>query len=73
MSRCPQSKLSSDVVNKAVDTILAFSAGKDIQVNDKTVVKGKKRKFLETVELQIGACGGPFPKEVVWGGGWVAW
>ena len=50
----PYSKLSSEVVNKAVDTILAFSAGKDIQVNDKTVVKGKKRKFLETVELQIG-------------------
>lgn len=51
-----QSKLSSDVVNKAVDAILAFSAGKDVQVNDKTVIKGKKRKFLETVELQIGGC-----------------
>ncbi len=38
-----------------MDAILAFSAGKDVQVNDKTTVKGKKRKFLETVELQIGA------------------
>jgi hypothetical protein len=44
-----------------VDNILAFSAGKDVQVSEKSVVKGKKRKFLETVELQIGACRG-----VVW-------
>jgi hypothetical protein len=48
------SKLSSELVNKAVDNILAFSAGKDVQISEKTTLKGKKRKFLETVELQIG-------------------
>ena len=40
-------------MNKAVENILAFAAGKEYAVGDKTI-KGKKRNFVETVELQIG-------------------
>jgi len=46
------SKLNSDIVSKAVDDILAFSKGESINLNGK-VTQGKKRNFLETVELQI--------------------
>ena len=41
-------KLNSALLDKAVDDILAYSAGE--QVGDK---KGKKRNFTETVEIQI--------------------
>jgi len=47
------SKLSSELVGRAVDNILAYAAGKDIPQGDHTI-KGKKRNFVETVELQIG-------------------
>lgn len=40
---------------QSIENILAFSAGKEIQV-DGEAVKGKKRNFLETVELQISEC-----------------
>ena len=46
------SKIPSDVLEKAVQTILDYSAGKEVEV-DGTVVKGKKRNFIETVELQV--------------------
>ncbi|KAL7448532.1 hypothetical protein ACHAWC_000700 [Mediolabrus comicus] len=41
-------KLNSALLDKAVDDILAYSAGE--QVGDK---KGKKRNFTESVEIQI--------------------
>jgi large subunit ribosomal protein L10Ae len=46
------SKLSSEILAKAVEDIKAFSAGEQVTINgdDK---KGKKRNFLESVELQI--------------------
>lgn len=46
------SKLNSELVSKAVDDILAFSAGETIKRGDAEVV-GKKRKFTESVELQV--------------------
>ena len=46
------SKLSSELLDKAVDDILAFSAGQDITVNGETK-NGKKRNFTETIEAQI--------------------
>jgi len=46
------SKLNAETVGKAIDTILAFAAGKDIETSA-GVVKGKKRGFAETIELQI--------------------
>ncbi|RHY63346.1 hypothetical protein DYB30_004091, partial [Aphanomyces astaci] len=46
------SKLNSDLLDKAVQDILAFSAGETITVG-KEEVKGKKRNFHETIELQI--------------------
>lgn len=55
-----RSKLSSELVSKAVDNILAYAAGKEYTVGDKTI-KGKKRNFVETVELQIGTCPPPLP------------
>lgn len=46
------SKLNGDLLNSAVDNILAFAAGETI--NYKGVdVKGKVRKFTESIELQI--------------------
>lgn len=47
------SKLNSELVSKAVDDILAFSAGETIKKGDAEIV-GKKRKFTESVELQVG-------------------
>jgi large subunit ribosomal protein L10Ae len=46
------SKLNQDLVSTAVDKILAYSAGESIQVEGKDV-KGKKRKFTETIDMQI--------------------
>jgi|UniRef100_K3WQN7 large subunit ribosomal protein L10Ae len=46
------SKLNSELLAKAVADILAFSAGETIHVNGQDV-KGKKRNFAETIELQI--------------------
>ena len=35
-----------------MDTLLDFSAGKEVEV-DGEKLQGKKRKFVETVELQV--------------------
>lgn len=45
-------KLNSALLDKAVDEILAFSAGETVTRGDKEV-KGKKRNFTETIEIQI--------------------
>jgi large subunit ribosomal protein L10Ae len=46
------SKLQSNLVEKAVDDILAFSSGEDIVLNGETK-NGKKRNFTETIEVQF--------------------
>ena len=45
-------KLNSALLDKAVEDILAYSAGETIKIGTKDV-KGKKRNFTESVELQI--------------------
>lgn len=46
------SKLSSELLDKAVDDILAFSSGDDVTIGGEEK-KGKKRNFVETIEIQI--------------------
>jgi len=46
------SKLQSDLVSQAVDDLLTFSQGGTITKND-VEVKGKKRKFMESIEIQV--------------------
>lgn len=46
------SKLSSELLDKAVDDILAFASGEEVTVNGETK-NGKKRNFTETIEAQI--------------------
>lgn len=46
------SKLNGELVTKAVEDILAYSAGETIKKGDADVV-GKKRKFTESIELQV--------------------
>lgn len=46
------SKISSEVLSKALDTMLEYSAGKEVEI-DEAKIQGKKRNFVETVELQI--------------------
>lgn len=46
------SKLNSELVTKAVEDILAYSAGETIKKGDAEIV-GKKRKFTESIELQV--------------------
>lgn len=46
------SKLNKELLTSAIDNALAFSDGKEITLN-KQVLKGKKRKFIESIELQI--------------------
>lgn len=46
------SKLSSELLDKAIDDIIAFSAGEDVHINGEDK-KGKKRNFTETIEIQI--------------------
>ena len=45
-------KLNSALLDKAVEDILAYSAGETIKIGTKEV-KGKKRNFTESIELQI--------------------
>jgi len=45
-------KLNSALLDKAIDDILAFSAGETISKSG-VEVKGKKRNFTETIEIQI--------------------
>lgn len=46
------SKLNSALLDKCVQDILAFSSGETI-TKGKEELKGKKRNFVETVELQV--------------------
>lgn len=46
------SKLSGDILESAIAKILAFSKGEKVEING-TEVQGKKRQFLETIEIQI--------------------
>jgi large subunit ribosomal protein L10Ae len=46
------SKLNSALLDKAITDILAYSTGETVTLNGEDV-KGKKRKFVETVECQI--------------------
>ena len=46
------SKLNSELVAKAVDDIVAYASGETIKKGDAEVV-GKKRKFTESIELQV--------------------
>jgi large subunit ribosomal protein L10Ae len=46
------SKLNSALLEKAVGDILSLAAGKDITIGGKEV-KGKQRKFTESIEAQI--------------------
>ena len=46
------SKLNAQLLEKAVNDILAFSNGEAVHVNGEDK-KGKKRNFTETVEIQI--------------------
>jgi large subunit ribosomal protein L10Ae len=46
------SKLNSELLNKSVQDLLAFSRGESI-VRGGEEIKGKKRNFTESVELQI--------------------
>jgi large subunit ribosomal protein L10Ae len=45
-------KLNSAIVDKAIDDILAFAAGETIKKGG-VEVKGKKRNFTETIEMQV--------------------
>lgn len=46
------SKLNQEIISQAVDKILAFSAGDEV-VHDGKPKQGKKRKFVESIDLQI--------------------
>ena len=46
------SKVSSEILNRAVDNLLAFSAGGTVNIDGKEL-KGKERKFTESIELQV--------------------
>ena len=46
------SKIDAELLNTSVETILAFSRGEKVVVKGQEV-QGKKRKFTESIELQI--------------------
>lgn len=46
------SKLSADLVEQSLAKIFAYAEGKEI-VKDGETLKGKKRGFVETIELQV--------------------
>lgn len=46
------SKLSSALLEKAMEDILGYASGETVNINGKDV-KGKKRNFTETIEAQI--------------------
>jgi large subunit ribosomal protein L10Ae len=45
-------KLNSAILDDAMSKVLAFANGESIQAGDETV-KGKKRNFVETIEMQV--------------------
>ena len=46
------SKINADLLSQSIDGILAFSQGEEITKGGETLT-GKKRKFTETIELQV--------------------
>lgn len=46
------SKINKDILEKAVKDILAFAAGEEITYKGETK-KGKKRNFVETIDMQL--------------------
>ena len=46
------SKLNSQLLEKAIGDVLAYSTGQEVHINGADV-KGKQRKFRETIEIQI--------------------
>jgi large subunit ribosomal protein L10Ae len=46
------SKLNSQLLEKALEDIIAFSKGETVTIDGKEM-KGKKRNFIETVEAQV--------------------
>ena len=48
------SKLNSELLDKSVDSILKYAAGETVTIGKKEV-KGKKRNFQESVDLQVGS------------------
>ena len=46
------SKLNSDIVEAALTKVFAYSQGETI-VKDGEELKGKKRNFIETIEMQV--------------------
>lgn len=46
------SKLNADLLTSSVEQLLKFSAGESVNLKG-AEVKGKKRKFTESIELQI--------------------
>lgn len=47
-----RSKLDRDLLDQSLEKILKFAAGESIDISGKEV-KGKKRKFEETIDLQV--------------------
>lgn len=45
-------KVNKDILNQALDKIIAFSAGEEIEKDGETL-QGKKRNFVETLDLQV--------------------
>lgn len=46
------SKLNKEIVTNALTKVLAFASGETV-VKDGEELKGKRRKFTETIELQV--------------------
>jgi len=46
------SKISNETLNGAIEDILKYATGKTIEKNGDSV-KGKQRKFVETIDLQV--------------------
>jgi large subunit ribosomal protein L10Ae len=46
------SKVNSDLLTSSVSKLLAYSRGETVEISKKEV-KGKKRNFCETIELQV--------------------
>lgn len=46
------SKLNSDLLQQAIERILTYSKGDEVEIDGKTV-QGKKRNFIETIEAQF--------------------
>jgi len=46
------SKVNPELLNSCVDKLIGYSAGETVSIN-KVDVKGKKRNFVESIELQV--------------------